>query len=234
MATPSRRTALAPSAFGRGGGGGRGGRSGSAVGEPGQGAAILEPDAARPRRRGAAPPAARAGRGTRAATPRASRPIPFGGVDPIYVVGSDGLLHALLSSNGADAEPPVPFLPPSAKPSALMFVDGVVYTSTSDGCGAAPNGVWAIDLTATAATGRSCRWKTGGPNVAGATGPAFGTDGTLYVALGKAPARSRARPPCRESAGAVRELGRRARSHDARSRRTGSRRTAPTSTRRRW
>jgi outer membrane protein assembly factor BamB len=31
-------------------------------------------------------------------------------------------------------------------------------------------------------------WNTGGPSIAGATGPAFGTDGTLYVALGKAPA----------------------------------------------
>ena len=40
------------------------------------------------------------------------------------------LLHTLRSSNGADAEPPVPFLPPSAKPSALIFVDGVVYAST--------------------------------------------------------------------------------------------------------
>ena len=33
----------------------------------------------------------------------------------------------------------MPFLPPSAKPSALIFVDGVVYASTSDDCGAAPN-----------------------------------------------------------------------------------------------
>ena len=33
-------------------------------------------------------------------------------------------------------------------------------------------------------------WKTGGPGVVGTTGPAFGTDGTLYVALGKAPAGS--------------------------------------------
>ena len=187
IATPSRRTVLAPSSFaGGGGGGGRGGRSGSAVGEPGRGAAILAQMAAQQARGGAPPGAARGnnqGRGNAAATA-----IPFGGVDPVYVVGSDGLLHTLLSSNGADAEPPVPFLPPSAKPSGLIFVDGVVYASTADNCGAAPNAVWAFDLTAQGADRKVVSWKTGGPGVAGTSGPAFGTDGTLYVALGKAPA----------------------------------------------
>ncbi|MDQ3349826.1 MAG: hypothetical protein M3545_17915, partial [Acidobacteriota bacterium] len=41
IATPSRRTSLAPPAGRGGGGGARGGRSGSAVGEPGRGAAVL-------------------------------------------------------------------------------------------------------------------------------------------------------------------------------------------------
>ena len=45
IATPSRRTPLAPSAFGGGGGGG-GGRATSAVGEPGKGAAVLSQAAA--------------------------------------------------------------------------------------------------------------------------------------------------------------------------------------------
>jgi hypothetical protein len=189
IATPSRRTVLAPSAFAGGGGGGRGGRSGSAVGEPGKGAAILSQMAAQQGRGGRAaapPPNAQGdapGRGSAAATA-----IPFGGVDPVYAVGSDGLLHTLLSSNGADAEPPVAFLPPSAKPSGLIFVDGVVYASTSDGCGAAPNAVWAFDLTAQGTDRKVVSWKTGGPSVAGSAGPAFGTDGTLYVALGKAAA----------------------------------------------
>ena len=105
-------------------------------------------------------------------------------MDPVYVVGADGLLHTLLASNGADAEPPVPFLPPSAKASALTFIDGVVYASTSDSCGAAPNGVWAIDLTST--DRKVVSWKTGGPSIAGTTGLAFGTDGTVYLALSKA------------------------------------------------
>ena len=110
---------------------------------------------------------------------KALAPIPFGGVDPLYVMGSDGLLRTLRVSDGTMSEPMVPFLPPSARPSSLTFVDGVVYTSTSHGCGSAPNGVWALDLTA---DNRVTTWGTGGAHVAGDAGPTFGTDGTLYVA----------------------------------------------------
>jgi outer membrane protein assembly factor BamB len=184
IATPTRRTVLAVSAFAGGGGGGRGGRSGSAVGEPGRGAAVLAQMAtaqAQGRGRGAAaaPPQPQPAGRVNAAT----APIPFGGVDPVYAVGSDGYLHTLLSSNGADSERAIPFLPPSSKPSALIFVDGVVYASTSEGCGAAPNAVWALDLAAEGADRKAVSWQTGGPSVAGSSGPAFGTDGTLYVAL---------------------------------------------------
>jgi hypothetical protein len=117
--------------------------------------------------------------------------VPFGGVDPIYAVATDGFLHTMLSSNGADAEPPVPFLPPSAKPAALLYVDGIVYTSTSGECGAAPNAVWTIDLTSKER--KVSTWKTGGGGIAGSGGPALGTEGALYVSVG-ATARSGAAP----------------------------------------
>jgi outer membrane protein assembly factor BamB len=193
IATPSRRTVLAPPTFGRGGGGrgARGVRNGSAVGEPGKGAAVLQEMAARAAaNRGAAPaqPPAPAGRDNGGRGRGGPAPVPFGGVDPVFVLGSDGMLHTLLSSNGADAEPPVPFLPPSAKPSSLIWIDGTVYASTSDHCGAAPNGVWAIDLTADGPDRKTVSWSTGGPNVAGSTGPALGTDGTVYVATASGPA----------------------------------------------
>jgi hypothetical protein len=106
-------------------------------------------------------------------------PIPFGGVDPLYVMGSDGLLRTLRVSDGAMTGPMVPFLPPSARPSSLTFIDGVIYTSTSHGCGAAPNGVWALDLMAANAV---TTWRSGGAHVAGRAGPSFGTDGRIYVA----------------------------------------------------
>jgi hypothetical protein len=185
IATPTRRTAVTPSAFGGGGRGRRGVRTGSAVGEPGQGAAVLAEMAAQERAAAAAPadsrPGGEQGRGAPAADTRVA-PIPFGGVDPIYAMGSDGMLHTLRASNGTDAEPPVAFLPPSANPSALIYIDGTVYTTTSNNCGGAADGVWAIDLAGDAK--KVVSWKTGGGNIAGSSGAAFGTDGTLYVAVG--------------------------------------------------
>lgn len=180
IAMPARRTVLAPQAPPAAGArGARGGGSVSSVGQPGRGAAVLsQQPAARGRGGAPVPPPAPAGGG------RAVAPIPFGGVDPVYAVGSDGFLHTLSSANGADMNAPLPFLPPDTKPSALIFVDGVVYTATSGGCGATPNAVWAIDLTA---ENKVTSWKTGGADIAGTLGPAFGTDGTLYVALGNAP-----------------------------------------------
>jgi len=97
-AMPSRRTALAVAAPTVGGG--RGGvRNGSAVGEPGRGAAAL----GQPMAQRGAPPAA-PGRG------RGPAPIGFGRVDPLFVVGSDGFIHSLYVSNGAEMEPPMPFI----------------------------------------------------------------------------------------------------------------------------
>jgi outer membrane protein assembly factor BamB len=179
LATPARRTPLTQSAFGRNAGR-RGGRASSAVGEPGRGAAVLkrlaelqEPPSDPP------PPPPPAGA-------KAVEPIPFGGVDPLYAVGSDGLLRTLRVSDGAMTEPPAAFLPPSTYPSSLVFVDGFVYTTTTNGCGAAPSAVWAIDTTAT--DKKVTRWDTAGANIVGTTGPTLGTDGTLFVALAPASA----------------------------------------------
>lgn len=201
-ATLTRRTPLTPPPAGGPGGGGRGGRSGSAVGEPGRGAAVLSQP---PQGRGAAAQGrgaalAPAGPVAPPATPGspAVAPVPFGGVDPVYAVGADGLLHTLRASNGSDAEAPVPFLPPSARASSLVFVDGVVYAATSGECGAAPNGLYALDLSATER--KVAAWKSGAADIAGRRGPAFGTDGTIYLALGHtaksgAPGSGPAQPP---------------------------------------
>ena len=180
LATPSRRTNLAPSAFGGGGGGG-GGSAKSTVGEPGKGAAILSERQALASKAPARPVVPR---DVAPPVPASSvlAPIPFGGVDPLYVMGSDGLLRTLRVSDGTMTAPMLPFLPPSARPSSLTFINGVIYTSTSHGCGAAPNGVWALDLTA---DNKVSTWRTGGAQVAGSAGPTFGTDGTLYVATTK-------------------------------------------------
>jgi hypothetical protein len=192
----TRPTAFAVSAFGGGRGGGRGGGSGSSVGEPGKGA----PSLALVSGRGAAPgdpvPAGPpAGRGATPGDPapagRGAAPAGRGGGggglgggpnDNILVVASDGFARTINPHNGSDRVPPVPFLPANARPSDLIAVDGVLYTTTSNGCGAAPNGVWAIDLAGNPKTPVS--WKTNGGNVAGAAGLSMGTDGTIFVAVG--------------------------------------------------
>jgi PQQ-like domain len=179
-AMPSRRTTLAVAAPTVGGG--RGGvRNGSAVGEPGRGAAVLGQSLPQ---RGA--PAAAPARG------RGPAPIGFGRVDPLFVVGGDGFIHSLYVSNGAEMEPPMPFIPPDTKPSAVIWVDGVVYTTTSGGCGGAPNAVWALDFNKPSKERKTISWKSGSANIAGASGLAFGGEGTIYVALGSGAA---ATPP---------------------------------------
>jgi len=190
LAAVSRRTVRLPAAFTASGASGA--RSKSAVGAPGQGAAILAERAARAAGvragTGDAPPAAPPVAATAAPVstaparpPRKVAGVAFGGVDPLYVMGSDGLLRTLRVTDGASTAAPIVFLPPSAKPSALLWVDGMVYTTTSGGCGGAPNAVWALDLTAAAPV--PITWKTGGPDVVGATGVALGSESTLYVAL---------------------------------------------------
>jgi outer membrane protein assembly factor BamB len=138
-----------------------------AVGEPGAGAVTLAPLVARRPEAPAPAPAL-----PRAPAPRPTpRPFPI-----VYVLSSDGMLRTLNVMNGADAEPPVPFLPPHANARGLIVVDTVAYVATSRGCGggAVPNAVWALDL----GTHQVTRWPG---RVAGADGPAIGPDGTIYV-----------------------------------------------------
>jgi outer membrane protein assembly factor BamB len=185
-AAASRRTPYPPQVFTGGGGGGRS-RAKSAVGEPGKGAAVLAERAARAAAAGPAtgdaPPPSAASQ-TAAAPGAAVRRIPpvdFGGVDPLYVMGSDGLLRTLRVTDGAVIAPPLAFLPPNARASSLIWTDGVAYTTTSGNCGGAPNAVWAIDTIAEQP--KAIKWETGGAEVAGSGGVAFGSDGTVYVAV---------------------------------------------------
>jgi hypothetical protein len=77
---------------------------------------------------------------------------------------------------------PVPFLPANANAAGFTVIDNVAYAATSNGCGNAPNGVWAVELTTPEKRVRN--WTTNGGSVAGAYGPAFGSDGTIYAATG--------------------------------------------------
>jgi outer membrane protein assembly factor BamB len=76
--------------------------------------------------------------------------IQSGGENPrdrtVHTIASDGKLHSLNVVNGEDRKPPADFVPPFSKNWSLSLVDGVLYTTTSQGCGGAKSGVWAMDL----------------------------------------------------------------------------------------
>jgi outer membrane protein assembly factor BamB len=101
----------------------------------------------------------------------------------VYAVSSGGMLHFLNPHIGQDIQPAIKFLPATANVSGLIQLDNVLYAATADNCGGAPPGVWAIDLGKDAKT--ITRWESSAGNVVGATGPAFGLDGTLFVATAK-------------------------------------------------
>jgi len=156
-----------PSTFG--GLGGRGKPAQSDVGESGEGATTIaaavrapvnpNPGSARP----ASSPVRR--------PPERRRPA------VIYALSSDGSLHALYISNGEEAYPPIPFIPADANAEGLVVIDDVAYTSTHN-CNGAHAGVWALDLTSK----EVASWKPASGDIAGTAGPAFGPDGTIYVA----------------------------------------------------
>jgi len=171
--SPARPTAVAIQATPAGRGGAvRSGPARGAVGEPNQGVATLLPaPTSSPAPRTAPVP-------TTASAPAVVRP------NAVYAVTSDGMLQTMYVSNGADAAPPLPFLPPNAHASGFIVVDNVAYVETDHSCGGVPNGVWALDLT----TGQVTSWKSGAADMPGnaGAGPAFGSDGTLYVTSGNA------------------------------------------------
>ncbi len=175
MATGVARPTLAAiSTLTGGGGGGRQTPAKSGVGEPGQGAVTLAN--VRPNPGGG-------GNNLMLVQPTRVNPAnpPGGqlGAGPflVYALASDGMLHSLHLSNGADYEPPVKFLPPNANANGLIVANQIAYVVTERGCGNVANGVWAIDLI-------SKEVKTWKGNVAGSAGMAFGGDGTIYVVTG--------------------------------------------------
>jgi outer membrane protein assembly factor BamB len=151
------------------GGGGRGTAAKSGVGEPNEGAVTLKEYLAR----AAAPPP----------PPPPPPATPPGGRDPgrmpnfVHSISSDGMFHSLYVSNGEEPSPPVKFLPPNANGEGLIVVDDVAYAVTADGCGGAPNAVWALDIVSNEVTS----WQPARGGIAGSVGAAFGPDKTVYL-----------------------------------------------------
>ena len=78
------------------------------------------------------------------ATPAAS---PTGRPKVVYVISSDGRLHALSMVDGEDRFPPLPFVPAFSKNWSLNVSGGMLYTSIGQRCNGVPSGVYSMDLT---------------------------------------------------------------------------------------
>jgi outer membrane protein assembly factor BamB len=109
-------------------------------------------------------------------------PSPFAPrVQYLVALSPDGKLHSHWVSNGHEPGPPVPFLPPNAHAQGLIVFNNTAYVTTTNNCGGAGTGVWALDLT----TRQVKSWKSSAKSIAGTAGAAAGPDGTLYAAAGR-------------------------------------------------
>jgi outer membrane protein assembly factor BamB len=165
--------AALPAVPGGRGGGGRGSAAKSAVGAPDEGAVTIAEIAARAA-------LAQPGRGPALPAPGSGAPYnPFAArASFLNAISSDGMLRSMYISNGDEPNPPVAFVPANANAHGLIVVDGIAYAATSGSCGGAPNGLWALDV----ASKEVAHWTPDAGDVAGSDGPAFGPDGTVFVA----------------------------------------------------
>lgn len=127
-----------------------------------------------------------AGAPSAGAAPAAPRPNPMFGPRAVYAISSDGQLRRLNAANGNEAAMAFQVFPSNSRVSTLNINDGVIYATTSHGCGGAANAVWALDFNNpdTSAAPVVMTVPTGGGNALGIGGPVIGTDGTVYVQTG--------------------------------------------------
>ncbi len=103
----------------------------------------------------------------------------------VYLITTDGKLRGLNIVNGEDRFPPTQFVPPFSKNWSLNLVNGVAYTTISQGCGSARSGVYAMDLRDPARPVTQFYTSTGGGGgIWGRAGAAIAPDGKIYAESG--------------------------------------------------
>jgi outer membrane protein assembly factor BamB len=104
----------------------------------------------------------------------------FGRNGYVFAIDSSGYLRFVRQSDGnATAVPPVKFLPPNSKVSAININGTIVYAATVDGCGSNPNALYAVDLGG--AEQHVVSFPTNGSGLSGKGGTAISENGTVYV-----------------------------------------------------
>jgi outer membrane protein assembly factor BamB len=112
---------------------------------------------------------------------------PFRGPQAVYVLSSDGKLHAFNIVNGEDLLPPTPFVPPFGKTWSLSLVNNVVYTNTSQGCNGVKSGVYAMDLSDPGHKVSYFQAGAAGAGIWGRAGAAITPSGKVLVETGDGP-----------------------------------------------
>jgi outer membrane protein assembly factor BamB len=102
----------------------------------------------------------------------------------LYVLASDGKLHAYNLVSGEDLLPPTPFVPAFAKAWSMNLVNGTLYTAISQNCNGVRSGVYGMDLNSADRKVAYFEAGTNGAGIWGRAGPAVTGDGRLIVETG--------------------------------------------------
>jgi len=120
------------------------------------------------------------------------KPARFTAILPVALLAcaaafADGELHAFNLISGEDLMQATKFLPAFAKMWSLSAVNGMLYSTTSQGCNGAASGVYAMDLTSV--DRKISYFQTGAPGsgVWGRAGVAATSDGRVVFETGDGP-----------------------------------------------
>jgi hypothetical protein len=111
------------------------------------------------------------------------RPQRFG--QALYILASDGKLHAFNLVSGEDVFAPTPFVPAFAKMWSMNAVNGLLYTTISQNCNGVKSGVYAMDLSS---ADRKVSYfeasSYNGAGIWGRAGAAITSDGRVIIETG--------------------------------------------------
>ena len=104
------------------------------------------------------------------------------GQRPVYVIAGDGQLHTLNAADGEELAQPYKFIGPNSKAFALNVWDGVLFTTTAQGCHGNPNQMWAVRIDDPTHKVMTSSPRSGG--LWGRTGAAIDSNGVAWAPTG--------------------------------------------------
>lgn len=109
------------------------------------------------------------------------------GQQAVYVLAADGRLHAFNVISGEDLIPPTTFVPAFAKMWSLNAINGMLYTTTSQGCNGVASAVYAMDISTSDRRVSSFRAGASGSGIWGRAGVAVTSAGDVVFETGDGP-----------------------------------------------